>query len=193
MRTLALLQTGIAARGFRNQNITKTFQAVNIAFDEISFNSDWIGQEEVWKKLVCQNPKIGHSRLLPILKSKSFPIYENHEQNVVKSFDQQESTQDCFHTCQKFEELKLESEEIQIELRTLKLKLKDKEVQLKAANEFVETLTIEREEERLEIIKLNKEIKDVRLSREFDKTIIEELHNQVNITQCGNFWIFLPF
>ena len=180
MRTLALLQTGIAARGFRNQNITKTFQAVNIAFDEISFNSDWIGQEEVWKKLVCQNPKIGHSRLLPILKSKSFPIYENHDENHMVNFDQQESTQDCFHTCQKFEELKLESEEIQIELRTLKLKLKDKEVQLKAANEFVETLTIEREEERLEILKLNKEIKDLRLSREFDKTIIEELHNQVN-------------
>ena len=178
MRTLAWLQTRTRAR-LQKSKQNKNFSSRLTKF-LLNFNLDWIGQEEVWKKLVCQNPKIGHSRLLPILKSKSFPIYENHDENHMVNFDQQESTQDCFHTCQKFEELKLESEEIQIELRTLKLKLKDKEVQLKAANEFVETLTIEREEERLEIIKLNKEIKDVRLSREFDKTIIEELHNQVN-------------
>ena len=151
----------------------------NIAL-KLSVYLEWIGQEEVWKKLVCQNP-IGHSRLLPILqghpkqtgflKSKSLPIYEGDDFN--------NDPDDVFHSCQKFENLKIESEEVHIELKRIRLKLKDKETQLKSANEFVDTLTNDREDDRLELLKLTQELKEERRSRDYEKALIQELKEQV--------------
>ena len=131
---------------------------------------------------MCQNP-IGHSRLLPILqghpkqtgflKSKSLPIYDLDDSNIT-------DPDDVFHSCQKFENLKIESEEIHIELKRIRLKLKDKETQLKSANEFVETLTNDREDDRLELLKLTQELKEERRSRDLEKALIQELKEQVN-------------
>ena len=79
--------------------------------------------------------------------------------------------------------MKLETEETHLELDQMRLKLKDRETQLKSANEFLESLTSERVHEReydqLKISKLTQELKEERRSRNLEKAVIEELHEQV--------------
>ena len=79
--------------------------------------------------------------------------------------------------------MKLETEETHLELDQMRLKLKDRETQLKSANEFLESLTHERvherEDDQLKISKLTQELKEERRSRNLEKAVIEELHEQV--------------
>ena len=79
--------------------------------------------------------------------------------------------------------MKLETEETHLELDQMRLKLKDRETQLKSANEFLESLTSERVHEReydqVKISKLTQELKEERRSRNLEKAVIEELHEQV--------------
>ena len=79
--------------------------------------------------------------------------------------------------------MKLETEETHLELDQMRLKLKDRETQLKSANEFLESLTNERvherEDDQLKISKLTQELKEERRSRNLEKAVIEELHEQV--------------
>ena len=113
------------------------------------------------------------------------PIYADKSRSSRRSLDLDDLDPNVvFQTSQKeVEDLKLETEETHFELDQMRLKLKDRETQLKSANEFLETVTNERvrerEDDRLEILKLTQELKEERRSRNLEKAVIEELHEQV--------------
>ena len=113
------------------------------------------------------------------------PIYSDKSRSSRRSLDLDDLDPNVvFQTSQKeVEDLKLETEETHFELDQMRLKLKDRETQLKSANEFLETVTNERvrerEDDRLEILKLTQELKEERRSRNLEKAVIEELHEQV--------------
>lgn len=61
----------------------------------------------------------------------------------------------------------------------MKLKFKAKEDQLRSANDYLETLSSEREFDRAEILKLSQDLSQERKWRDTDKSIIDDLKNQV--------------
>ena len=82
------------------------------------------------------------------------------------------------------------------ELSQWQLKVKAKEEQLRSANEYLETFSLERENDRLEITKLTQELCKERRLRDTGNSMMDDFRDQVGHTQClkitynALIWIF---
>ena len=70
------------------------------------------------------------------------------------------------------------------ELSQWQLKVKAKEEQLRSANEYLETFSLERENDRLEITKLTQELCKERRLRDTGNSMMDDFRDQVGHTQC---------